>query len=319
MKFYSEADLNAVLDFPKLISALRTGFSEQYVVPQRMHLDYDNPEDKSENTMLLMPAVRIGDVAGVKIVNVAFANSSRDLPSIQGVYYLLDAVSGVPLAFFDAKSLTNWRTAAASALAASYLALESANSLLMIGTGALAPFVIEAHAAVRSIKRLYVYGRSLEKAKALADCFKDRFDEIEMVKDLTTAIPKADIVSAATLSETPLVLGKMLRSGQHVDLIGSFKPDMREADDQVMKRSRIYVDILESAPKESGDLAIPLASGVINAQDLQGDLFQLCRGQVNGRKSDQEITLFKSVGHALEDLVAARLIWQSTQAKTPRQ
>ena len=168
------------------------------MVPQRMHLDYHNPDDKSTNTMLLMPAVRIGDVAGVKIVNVAFANTARNLPSIQGIYYLFDAVSGAPMAFFDAKSLTNWRTAAASALAASYLAPESASSLLMIGTGALAPFVVEAHTAVRPIDRLYVYGRSQIKAQALADRFKDRFEETRTVTDLPAAIPQADIVSTAT-------------------------------------------------------------------------------------------------------------------------
>lgn len=308
MKYYSATNINNALDFPTLIEALRVGFTKDYIIPPRMHLNYDNLEDHNQNTLLLMPAVRCGEVAGVKIVNVAPANDKRNLSSIQGIYYLLDAISGCPKALMDAKILTNWRTAAVSALAADYLASKSASSLLMVGTGALAPFIIDAHSATRSIRHLMIYGRDRAKAKTIANQKTSQFKKVTIVESLEEAVPQADIISVATLSSTPLIKGSWLRSGQHIDLIGSYKPDMREADDKVFTKSRIYVDNLEMAPKESGDLVIPLNKGVISISDIQGDLFQLCQGKVKGRMTEDEITVFKSVGHALEDLVAAQLI-----------
>jgi len=314
MRFYTSEDIHILLSNPALINALRTGFTKDYTIPARMHLDYDNPEDENQNTLLLMPAVSCGDVAGVKIVNVSTENSKRNLTSIQGIYYLLDAITGEPKALFDAKSLTNWRTAAASALAADYLAAKNASSLLMIGTGSLAPFLIDAHSAVRPIKELHIYGRNREKAEALAKSKAGQFKKIEVVDDLNSSLSKADIISSATFSETPLVKGEYLRSGQHIDLVGAFKPTSRESDDDVMRRSKIYVDTLEMAPKEAGDLVIPLASAVISSKDIRGDLFDLCAGKVSGRKNNDEITVFKSVGHALEDLVAAQLVVNNDQA-----
>ena len=306
--FYTAADIRDALNFPMLIEALRVGFTEHLTIPPRLHVNYDNYEDGNQNTLLLMPAIKCGDIAGVKIVNVASANSKRNLPSIQGIYYVLDAISGIPKALMDANELTNWRTAASSALAATFLAPVAARSLLMVGTGALAPYIIKAHLAVRPLKELMVYGRTTEKARIIAQQHEDQFEKVTVVKNLGEAVPKADIVSVATSSTTPLIKGVWLRPGQHIDLIGSFKPNMREADDDVMIQSRIYVDHIEMAPKESGDLAIPLSKNVISLGDIQGDLFQLCQNKVKGRISDDEITVFKSVGHALEDLVAAQLI-----------
>ena len=308
MKFYSASEISQILDFPSLIEALRVGFTEDYLVPQRMHIDYPNPDDGSENTLLLMPAVRAGDVSGVKLVNVAPTNARRNIPSIQGIYYLLDSITGEPKAIIDAKSLTNWRTAAASALAASYLAAPDSRCMLMVGTGSLAPYLIEAHLVNRPIEELIVYGRNAQRAKTLAQKFSKQVKKVRAETDLKHAVNQADIISVATFSSTALILGKWLKPGQHIDLVGSFKPNMREADDEVMRRSTIYVDVMETAPKESGDLAIPLANGVISHADIKADLFQLCGGNIMGRNSPQEITLFKSVGHALEDLVAARLI-----------
>ena len=308
MNFYAADHIDKVLDFPRLIDALKQGFSQPYITPQRMHIDYHNPNDQNENTMLLMPAIRCGKAAGVKIINVATGNEKRELATIQGIYILLDAVSGIPLAVLDAKSLTNWRTAASSALAAGFLATRSAGTLLMVGTGSLAPYLIEAHAVNRPIRNLIIYGRSHEKAKRIATQFAHRFKNVSVADQLSLVVERADIISVATLSKDPLINGNWLRPGQHLDLVGSFKPDMREADDQVIIRSKIYVDDLGFAPAESGDLAIPLQQGVIKEDDILGDLFQLCTGQVQGRSSEDEITLFKSVGHALEDLIAAQMI-----------
>ncbi len=315
MKFYSADDIDACLDFPNLIEALNQGFTRNYTIPTRMHINYDNAIDNNQNTMLLMPAIEKDGYAGVKIVNVAPANTTRNLPTIRGIYYLFDAFNGDPMALFDAKSLTNWRTAAASALAATYLASTEASCLLMVGTGALAPYIIEAYTAVRPIKKLLIYGRNKQQAENIAGQKADLIDEIAIVENLQEAVTEADIISVATLSKTPIIIGRWLRPGQHIDLIGSYRTDMREADDEVLTKSSIYVDSVKSAPNECGDLFIPLREGIISLDDIKGDLFQLCNREVKGRIDAEEITVFKSVGHALEDLVAARLILAAQNLK----
>ena len=307
MKFYSSTDIDNLVDFPTLIEELRTGFTKKYTVPPRMHLDYENPVDKNQNTLLLMPAVQCSKFGGVKLVNVSLENSLRNLASIQGIYYLMNAITGEPVATFDAKSLTNWRTAAASALASDYLSRKDSSSLLMIGTGSLAPYLIDAHAAIRPIKQLFIYGRTKSKAESLAELKSGQFEEVTVVENLDTGIPKADIISAATFTTDPLINGSFLIEGQHVDLVGAFKPTSRESDDEAIRRSKVYIDS-EMATKEAGEIVIPLSNQVISPSDIQGDLFKLCRNEVSGRESENEITLFKSVGHALEDLVAAELI-----------
>ena len=308
MKYYSGDDINNCLNFPALIKALDQGFTGSYTIPTRMHINYDNSVDNNQNTMLLMPAIEHDGYAGVKIINVAPANGTRNLPTIQGVYYLLDASNGEPKALMDAKTLTNWRTAAASALAATYLASPTANSLLLVGTGSLAPFIIDAYTSIRPIEKLMIYGRNKAKAELLAKQKASLIKEVIVVENLQDAATQVDIISVATLSKTPLIMGSWLRPGQHLDLIGSYRTDMRETDNEALTRSRIYVDSLKSAPIECGDLFIPLRDGVISSDDIQGDLFQLCRDEVQGRKDENEITIFKSVGHALEDLVAAKLV-----------
>lgn len=304
--FFSAQEIHSLLSYTELIQALRSGFTKAYEIPPRMHFDYDN--GAHPNTLLLMPAVKCGEVAGVKIISVAPENASKTLPTIQGIYYLMDADTGVPMALIEAKALTNWRTAAASALAATYLAPKNAKTLLMVGTGSLAPFLIDAHAASRPINKVLIYGCNTDKAKRIASKKQDFFESVEVVESLESAIEQAEIISAATMSSEPLIKGSWLKAGQHIDLVGSFKPTMREADDEVIRRSSVFVDTLEMAPIESGDLAIPLKEGVIEESAIRGDLFQLCKGEVKGREKDEEITLFKSVGHALEDLVTAQLI-----------
>ena len=301
-------EIDKTLDYPSLIAALREGFQKEYQIPTRMHTNYDNPVDKSENTLLLMPAIAIGNIVGVKIVNVAPKNGLHNLPSIHGVYYVSDANTGQPLALMDAKALTNWRTAATSALAADYLSRQDSNTLLMVGTGSLAPYLIDAHAANRPIKRLLVYGRNTAKAEALATTKVAQFESVEVAENLPEAIAQADIISTATLTKDPLIHGDDLQPGQHLDLVGSYKPDLREADNVVMRRGQIYADQKEQAIRESGDLALPISEGVIQPEDIVGDLFQLCRNQVAGRENNRDITVFKSVGHALEDLVGAQLL-----------
>jgi len=258
---------------------------------------------ENTSTLLLMPAWSNGEYVGIKTVTVSPYNGQFDLPSIQGTYTLINAKNGLVDCLMDAKALTVKRTAATSALAASYLAKPDAQTLLMVGTGALAPELIKAHSSVRPIKKVTVWSRSIAKAKALIDGLSHLDLEFAAVESLEEGVKAAEIISVATLSMEPLVLGKWLQPGQHLDLVGAYRPDMRETDDEALKRSSIYIDH-PGALKETGDLAIPLAEGVIAQGDIQNKLKGLGEADQLVRKSDEEITLFKSVGHALEDLSA---------------
>jgi len=298
--------------FTELIEALKNGFySNSIIVPMRHHHDFPNPEVGADSTLLLMPAWNPGKESGVKIVTVSPQNGQFNLPSIQGTYIYLDAINGTIKAILEAKSLTVKRTAAASALASSFLSREDASSLLMIGTGALSINLIKAHASIRSIKQVYVWGRDFEKGKAISNALQDENFTIEAIQDISDKIAEVDIVSRATLSKTPLVLGKHLKPGQHIDLVGAYKKDMREADDETMTKASIYVDTFQGGLKESGDIIIPLKNRTVKKTDIKADLFALCSNKSQCRTDASEITVFKSVGHALEDLVAAKYYYNT--------
>ncbi len=298
--------INQNTNFPNLIRALRNAFAtNNIIVPMRHHHDFPNAHSEQPTTVLLMPAWNPNGNSGVKIITVSPDNYQYNLPAIQGSYLFLDSKTGQVKAIIEAKALTAKRTAAASALAADYLAKKDASTLLMIGTGALAPNLINAHASVRPIKKVYVWGRNLAKAKAVCEQFEKANFTIEAVENIESVIAKADIISCATLSETPLVFGKNLKAGQHLDLVGAYKPNMRESDDEAVQKASLFVDTHEGGTKEPGDIVIPLQNGTITLDDIQADLFELCSNTKQGRTSEEQITLFKSVGHALEDLVAA--------------
>lgn len=301
----SDDFINDSTNFSELIAALKDGFSSQdIIVPKRHHHDFPNPETGIESTLLLMPAWHGGQEAGVKIATVSPENDRFGLPAVQAIYVLMNAVTGEVKATLQAKSLTAKRTAATSALASSFLSKENSSSLLMIGTGALSINLIRAHAAVRPIKKVYVWGRNLEKAKLICSKLQGEVFSCHTVATIEEIIGAVDIVSCATLSRFPLVLGKYLKAGLHIDLVGAYKKDMREADDEVISKALVFVDTFDGL-QESGDIAIPLANGILSKEAIQGNLFSLCQGKSKGRTREDEITVFKSVGHALEDLVAA--------------
>lgn len=298
-------------NFLALTSELRSVFSSKSIIaPMRHHHDFPNPKTGEDTTLLLMPAWQPSENAGVKIVTVSPENTKFNLSSIQGTYIYLDAVKGTIKAILEAKSLTAKRTAAASALASSYLSRKESSSLLMIGTGALSINLIKAHAAVRPITDVYIWGRNFDKAKRLAAILKQEEFKVTAIKTIEEQIEDVAIISCATLSKTPLVLGAHLKAGQHVDLVGAYKKDMREADNDVIRKSSIYVDTYQGGLKESGDIVIPLKEGIINEKDIKADLFELCTSIKQGRKTEEEITVFKSVGHAIEDLAAANYYYK---------
>jgi alanine dehydrogenase len=290
------------LDWRPTIEALRVMFARGCVVPPRHHHSIAAPG--GDATLLLMPAWS-EDFLGVKSVSVFPGNAARGLPAVCASYMLSDGRTGAPLAVIDGGELTARRTAAASALAATFLARPDASRLLVVGTGRLAPYLAMAHAAVRPIRHIEVWGRRPQRAADVASRLRGEDLTAEATTDLAAALARADVVSCATLSATPLVEGRLLRAGTHVDLVGGFTPAMREADDEAVRRARVFVDTRQGACTEAGDIIAPLKSGVLAADGVLADLFDLCRGLHPGRRGPSEITLFKSVGTALEDLAAA--------------
>lgn len=298
--------LARLLEPHQLIARLEQAFRAGAVVPQRPH--YSIPVDCApEGSLILMPAWRAGGHIGLKVVTVFGGNADRGLPTVQAAVLLLDASTGALLALLDGTELTLRRTAAASALAAKYLAREDARRLLMVGTGRLAPHVIAAHANVRPLEEVRVWGRNVEKARRVVQRLDASTFRASATENLAAAVGWADIISCATTATDPLIAGRELRPGQHVDLIGSYTRAMREADTEAVQRAEVFVDTYAGALAESGELLQALDAGAITRDDIRGELSELVRGAAPGRSGPQAITLFKSVGTALEDLAAAEL------------
>jgi ornithine cyclodeaminase len=300
--------LAATLPYADLIDALDASFRGDSRMPARTHHEVAVREQPAA-TLLVMPAWQEGRALGIKIATVFPGNAAHGLPAVNASYLLLDPNHGTPLAIMDGTELTLRRTAAASALASRYLSRSDAHTLLMVGTGKLAPHTIAAHATARSLRRVLIWGRNVQAAKELAGIIDLPGVEVRPVGDLHTATPLADIICCATLSSEPLISGSLLRGGQHLDLVGAFTPAMSEVDGAAVRRAEVYVDTYEGAQTEAGEIVQALANGDLSLEDIRGDLRQMTRGERPGRRSDTEITLFKSVGCALEDLAAAQLAW----------
>jgi alanine dehydrogenase len=307
------ATVAARLNRLELIDALDAAFRKPHHVPVRQQYAIEPPDQRGGGILLMMPAWTSGASLGIKLVTVFPDNAERSLPAVFATYVLLDAATGRPRAVLDGTELTLRRTGCASALAARYLAHPDAARLLMVGTGKLAPHLIESHATVRPIREVRIWGRRSDRARALAaDLSRDGLS-VACTEDLEASTRWADIVSCATLSRQALVLGQWLRAGQHLDLVGAYTPEMREVDDEAMARSDLYVDTRSGAQRESGEIVGAIARRAIVPADIRAEFSDLAAGHF-GRSSLEAITLFKSVGTALEDLVAAELAYGGTDA-----
>lgn len=311
MRVVTATEIDGGLTFPALIDTLDEAFRGGIASPTRHHHTF--PRSGGDATLLLMPAwthEAAGGFVGVKVVSVFAGNAALREPSVQGTYILMDGRTGRPLAALDGTRLTLWRTAGASALAARFLASSETRRMVMVGAGALAPYLVRAHCAVRPIETIAIWARRPDAAERLAATLSAEGLPAHATVDLEGAIGKADLVSCATLAATPLVQGAWLRPGAHVDLVGAFTLAMREADDLALHRASVYVDT-PAALTEGGDVAVAIATGAYPAARVRGDLSALVTGRVPGRTNEGEITLFKSVGAALEDLAAAALVWRN--------
>lgn len=305
MHIVSAEETHRLLDYPSLVEALRELFRRGVDRAERTILT-EPLADGRQNDWLLLPAWQFGRHLGIKLVSVFPHNTERGIDSVQGLYLLFDGTTGQPLAAIDGAALTLRKTAANSALAATYLAREDASTLVLVGAGALGPHLVRAHHAVRPIRRVLVWNRTPSRAELVAAELAQELDvEASAVTDLEQAVRQADLVTCATMANRPLVKGAWLRPGTHVDLVGGFREDMREADDEAVRRSRIFVDARFTAAAHAGDICQPLASGLITDAYIT-DTFELARGEKPGRQSPDEITLFKSGGGGHEDLGTAQ-------------
>lgn len=309
MKVLSPEGTKAALPFDRLIGALDVGFRADVTAPLRHHHVMRTP-GRRDDVLLLMPAWQNRGMntgwGGVKLVNVHPGNAAKGLPAISSTYVLFDRETGEHRLILDGGELTARRTAAASALAARRLARPDSRRLLVVGAGRVAANLPHAYAAALPIEEVVVWSRTEASARDLSATLRAQGIAATHAADLQTAVGQADVISCATLARDPILKGEWLKPGQHVDLIGSFTPDMREADDAVMRRARIFIDT-DHAKLESGDIKTPLETGVITETDICATLAELCRGDAYPRTSAEEITLFKGVGSAIEDLSAAIL------------
>jgi len=305
MRIFTAADVHAALPWRLLVDHLEQAFATGAQVPVRHAHALGGPD-----ALLLMPAWT-DTVLGVKLVTVMPGNTARGVATVQATYLLLDRQTGQPLALLDGEALTLRRTAAASALAARYLARPQARKLLIVGSGQLALWMARAHHALRpDLAQVLVWGRNPQARAALAETLLREGLPAQACDDLEAAVRSADIISCATTSTEPLVRGEWLQPGAHLDLVGGFKPDMREADDDAVAMARICVDTYAGALSEAGDLVQPLRAGRIERGQIVAELAELARNEKTVRRAAHDITLFKSVGTALEDLAAAQLVWQ---------
>lgn len=310
MRMVNGDEVHRLLDYPSLVEGLKAFHLQDIDDSDSIHM-HQPLDSGSDSVFLLLPAWQREKAIGVKLITVFPDNeyNGSGLPSVQGVYVLFDGKDGRPLAVVDGTALTLRKTAADSATGADYLARRDAEVMLMVGAGAMAPHLIMAHKAVRpSLREVLVWNRSAARAEKLAGEFTLEGVTIAPTADLETAARRADVISCATMAEEPLILGAWLKPGAHLDLVGSYQPQMRECDDAAMQRGRVYLDSRFFALEKTGEFCQPIAAGTFSADDVCGDLFQLARGEVAGRGTDQEITVFKNAGGGHLDLGTARFL-----------
>ncbi len=301
MKLLDADAVTARLPYARLVPALRDALARPGQAPPRVPFDLGG-----DARLLVMPAWDERHL-GVKLVNVFPGNAGLGMPAVSSTYVLSDGTTGQVEAIIDGETLTARRTAAVAALGASFLAPPRGGGLLLIGAGRVARELPAAFATVRPVDGVTVWARRPEQAAALARELAAAGIAAAPCGDLAEAVAAAAIVACATLSTAPIVRGEWLRPDAHVSLIGGFRPSMREADGAAILRSYVVADTLDGVLAEAGDILVPIAEGVIGADHVKADLFDLCRRPIAPTPSFATPTLFKSVGHATQDLVAALL------------
>ena len=312
MKIITAADVHAALSYPALIDALQEAYAGAFSMPPRQVFLLDEASGKND-AFAVLPSWN-GEFIGVKAFTY-FPGASAPYKSLYSQILLFEREHGQPLALVDGTTVTFWRTAGISGLATRLLARAEASTMLLLGTGNLAPYMIRANASVRKLKKVMIWGRSPAKAESLAAAMAAEYPQIRFaaVTDREAACGEADIVVAATGSHEPVVLGDWIRPGTHTDFIGNHHATKRECDTALVLKARVYVDSRVNAFKEAGEILVPISEGVFKREDVVAELSEMCAGKAPLRRSDDEITLFKSIGMAMSDLVGAGLAFKATK------
>ena len=315
MKVITADEVHATLGYPALIDALQQAYANEFKMPPRQVFLLDE-DDSNHDAFALLPSWN-DQVIGVKAFTY-FPNPKPGNKSLYSQILLFNRENGEPLALVDGTSVTFWRTAGISGLATRLLSLENSETMLLLGTGNLAPYLIRANASVRPLKRIMVWGRDPQKAGSVIEGVQPGLPEVEfsVVDDLQAACGEADIIVSATGSHEPLVFGDWVGPGTHTDFIGNHHATKRECDTELIVKSKVYADSRVNAFKEAGEILVPISEGKFQKEDVAGELTEMCAGTVTLRQSDDEITLFKSIGMAMSDLVGASLVFSSLQNAT---
>ena len=314
MKIINTEQVQNSLNFDELIPLLKESFGKPFHMPQRQ-VHPLSPEDKQKHDAFALLPSWNEEVIGNKMFTYFPDNSDKhNLPGLFSKIMLFRRNTGEPLALVDGTSVTYWRTAAISALASQLLSREESQHLMLFGTGNLAAYLLHAHISVRKLQKVTIWGRSAEKVQKLTNEFSVLYPNISFYTslDVKQEVPFVDIICCATGSKTPLFDGELVSAGCHIDCLGNHIVNARECDSTTVTKARVYVDSLTNTLNEAGELLIPIEEGVFKAEDIIGELADMCKQPELLRQNSDEITLFKSVGTAISDLVAAHLVYQKT-------
>lgn len=312
MKIISAEEVHAALSYPALVDALQQAYAGPFSMPPRnVYLLDDEPSN--HDAFAVLPSWN-DELIAVKAFTYFPDNPGPEYKSLYSKIMLFDRKHGEPLALVDGTSVTFWRTAGISGLASRLLSREDSKTMLLLGTGNLAPYIIKAQLSVRPIERVMIWGRTPGKAQAIAEQFAGENDAVqfEAVEDLQAACGDADIIVSATGSHEPLVLGDWITPGTHTDFIGNHHATKRECDTALVTKSKVYADSYVNCFKEAGEVLVPIEEGAVSKDHVVGELTEMCAGKVKLRESDEEITLFKSIGMAMSDLVGAGCAYRAT-------
>jgi len=313
MRVFTDSDIRSLLHPAEVVEAIEATFAREYrttaVMPVRMHVKV-----AGRGVLLVMPCYDSA-IPGLGVKLVTFFEKAQGPERLQATYVLLDPVTGKVRAVMAANYLTDLRTAATSAVASRHLARKDAKVLGVFGTGRQARSHIEVMSTVLQFDRVLVCGSSAESSRVFAAAIVSELGLTVEPADARTCASQADVICTCTTSSIPIFDGRWLESGTHVNLVGAFQPDKREADSETMRRARIVVETYESALAEAGDLLIPMSEGVIGRQHLIADLHEITSGKKAGRTAADEITVFKNLGCALEDLVTATLAYRKAEER----
>lgn len=314
MFLINSADIIKLLDYKSLIKEIKNTFKKADFCPAREIYDIDNIINKSQ--FLLMPAFIKNKYYGVKLLNVFPNNPAKGMDRVKALYVLFDKNNGNVRAIIDGTMLTKYRTAAMSALASQYLSNKNSSNLLIIGTGSLVPYMISAHTKVRPIKNVYIWGRNYKKAKNVVNNFKNINFKVKAVKEFTNISRNMDIISTVTSSSHPIIFEKHFKKGVHLDLVGAHNKNMMELDSKAFMCGHIYVEDIDAALNEAGDLIESLNLGHIKRKNIKKDIAEIIKEDAYVRRKNEQTTIFKSVGHSFSDLAAAILVYKKYIAAT---